>query len=114
MTAGAAWAVARKTRAAWRAAAISYGILRVTDAVDFERPPSASSLTAVSITAFNINSPTVAIGPPIYFMAPQRRGDDLNALPRQRSIGLVGLGTGTLAAWGKPGDTIRLYRQSRT
>ena len=34
----------------------------------------------------------------------------LNALgPSNRRIAVVGLGTGTLAAWGRPGDTIRFY-----
>ena len=34
----------------------------------------------------------------------------LNALPeRARQIAVVGLGTGTMAAWGRPGDLIRFY-----
>ncbi len=34
----------------------------------------------------------------------------VNALPKgSRHIGVVGLGTGTMAAFGRPGDTVRLY-----
>ena len=31
------------------------------------------------------------------------------ANPVNRKVGVIGLGTGTLAAWGKPGDTYRFY-----
>ena len=34
----------------------------------------------------------------------------LNALARpNRRVAVIGLGTGTLAAWGRPGDTFRFY-----
>ncbi len=33
----------------------------------------------------------------------------LNALDGPRRIAVIGLGAGTLAAWGRPGDTIRFY-----
>ena len=29
--------------------------------------------------------------------------------PQNQKVGVIGLGTGTLAAWGKPGDTYRFY-----
>ena len=29
--------------------------------------------------------------------------------PQNQKVGVIGLGTGTLAAWGKPGDTFRFY-----
>lgn len=32
-----------------------------------------------------------------------------NGLPRPRKIGVIGLGAGTLAAYGRPGDRIRFY-----
>ncbi len=57
-----------------------------------------------------------------YLREPQRRwptsyygphsgvGIAINALPLgPRHIGVIGLGTGTLAAWGRPGDLIRFY-----
>jgi hypothetical protein len=34
---------------------------------------------------------------------------DQNGLPRQRNIGVVGLGAGTIAAYGRAGDHIRFY-----
>src|SRR5262249_55901858 len=33
----------------------------------------------------------------------------INALPKPRRIAVVGLGTGTIAAWGLAGDSIRFY-----
>jgi len=33
----------------------------------------------------------------------------LEALPKPRRVAIVGLGAGTLAAWGRPGDTFRFY-----
>ena len=33
----------------------------------------------------------------------------LEALPQPRHVAIVGLGAGTLAAWGRPGDTFRFY-----
>ena len=36
-------------------------------------------------------------------------GIALNALPGRRRVAIIGLGTGTLAAWGRPGDTFRFY-----
>jgi hypothetical protein len=33
----------------------------------------------------------------------------LEALPEPRRVAIVGLGTGTLAAWGRPGDSFRFY-----
>jgi SAM-dependent methyltransferase len=32
-----------------------------------------------------------------------------NVNPENQRVGVIGLGTGTLAAWGKPGDTYRFY-----
>jgi hypothetical protein len=33
----------------------------------------------------------------------------LDALPKPRRVAIVGLGAGTLAAWGRPGDVLRFY-----
>ncbi len=33
----------------------------------------------------------------------------LNSFPPRRRVAVIGLGTGTMAAWGRPGDTFRFY-----
>src|SRR5205823_2962417 len=49
--------------------------------------------------------------PPTTYYGPRSGvGIAINALPKgPRRIGVVGLGTGTLASWGRPGDTIPFY-----
>ncbi|MFZ5496852.1 MAG: spermidine synthase [Verrucomicrobiota bacterium] len=44
-----------------------------------------------------------------YYGATSGVGRALDSLAGARRIGLVGLGTGTLAAYGRPGDTFRFY-----
>jgi hypothetical protein len=45
-----------------------------------------------------------------YYGAHSGVGIAINALDRpNRQIAVIGLGTGTLAAWGRPGDTFRFY-----
>ena len=46
-----------------------------------------------------------------YYNEPSGVGVALNNFPRRtnRRVGIVGLGTGTLAAYGRPGDTFRFY-----
>ncbi len=54
--------------------------------------------------------PEQATWPTTYYCPGSGVGLALNALPAgQRRIGLVGLGTGTLTAYGRPGDCIRIY-----
>jgi SAM-dependent methyltransferase len=36
-------------------------------------------------------------------------GTVLSAIPSPRRVAVIGLGTGTIAAWGRPGDTFRFY-----
>ena len=48
--------------------------------------------------------------PSTYYTAPSGIGRAIEALTRDdRRIGVVGLGTGTLAVYGKPGDVFRFY-----
>jgi hypothetical protein len=47
--------------------------------------------------------------PTSYYGPNSGAGLALKALQGTRSIAIVGLGTGTLAAWGRPGDTFRFY-----
>ncbi len=54
--------------------------------------------------------PALAKLPTTYYGPGSGVGLAINALPPgPRRIGVVGLGTGTLAAYGRPGDTIRFY-----
>jgi spermidine synthase len=54
--------------------------------------------------------PEQATWPTTYYGPASGVGLALNALPAgQRRIGLVGLGTGTLTSYGRPGDYIRIY-----
>jgi hypothetical protein len=48
--------------------------------------------------------------PASYYGSVSGVGVVMNALdPAPRRIGVVGLGTGTMAAWGRPGDTVTFY-----
>ncbi len=54
--------------------------------------------------------PDQALWPTTYYGGESGVGLAFNALPQTpRRIGLVGLGTGTLAASGRPGDALRIY-----
>lgn len=47
--------------------------------------------------------------PTTYYGATSGVGRAINALPGIRHIGVVGLGAGTMAVYGRPGDTMRFY-----
>ncbi|AOS43281.1 hypothetical protein Verru16b_00324 [Lacunisphaera limnophila] len=47
--------------------------------------------------------------PTSYYGATSGVGRALDSIPGERRIGLVGLGAGTLAAYGRPGDVFRFY-----
>jgi hypothetical protein len=55
--------------------------------------------------------PTLSFTPTSYYVESSGIGLALRHFPRQsaRRIGVVGLGTGTLAAYGRKGDVIRIY-----
>ena len=53
--------------------------------------------------------PEQSAWPTTYYGPGSGVGLALNALPGQRRVGLVGLGTGTLTSYGRPGDCIRIY-----
>jgi spermidine synthase len=89
-----------------------YGILRVTEAADSNGPKR--TLTHGRIDhgfqyeqAARRDWPTSYYGP--HSGVAIALNGALKALPGPRRIAVVGLGTGTLAAWGRPGDTIRFY-----
>ncbi|HEY1757005.1 MAG TPA: fused MFS/spermidine synthase [Bryobacteraceae bacterium] len=85
-----------------------YGILRVTEASDSNGPKR--KLTHGRIDhGFQYEDASRRDWPTSYYGPHSGVAVALNALPVPRSIAVVGLGTGTLAAWGRPGDTIRFY-----
>ena len=88
-----------------------YGILRVTQATDRNGP--RLSLTHGRIDhGFQYQEADRRDWPTSYYGPHSGVAFALNALfnePGPHRIAVVGLGTGTLAAWGRPGDTIRYY-----
>ncbi len=89
-----------------------YGTLQVEEVCEDE-----PSIHGYILRHGNINhgaqfaDPVKARMPITYFNELSGVGLAMNHLPRQsdRRIGVVGLGAGTLAAYGKPGDTFRFY-----
>jgi hypothetical protein len=89
-----------------------YGILRVTEAEDSNGPKR--KLTHGRIDhGFQYQQAPRRDWPTSYFGPHSGVAIALNAAfsrqPAPLHIAVVGLGTGTLAAWGRPGDTIRFY-----
>jgi len=97
---------AHKSVAAWRN---FYGILRITDVPD---PHGAlRELTHGRIKHGSQYLEQAWRDRPISYYGPHSGvGIALNALPElPRRIAVIGLGTGTMAAWGRPVDLIRFY-----
>jgi hypothetical protein len=88
-----------------------YGVLRVIEgAVD--TPYHAYKLNHGGIThGLQLANPGLATVATTYYNEPSGVGVVLKNFPRHsdRRVGLVGLGTGTLAAYGRAGDTFRFY-----
>ena len=85
-----------------------YGLLRITEYVDPNGPVRQLTHGRIKhgfqyLAAKERDLPTSYYGP--------RSGVALaiGALARPRRIAVVGLGTGTIAAWGRAGDSIRFY-----
>jgi hypothetical protein len=100
----------RKAVDAWRN---FYGILRVTDLPD---PHGALFGGMRELTHGRIKHGSQYLEQalrdrPISYYGPHSGvAMALNALPEgPRRIAIIGLGTGTMAAWGRPGDLIRFY-----
>ena len=87
-----------------------YGILRVTDLPD---PHGAMrELTHGRIKHGSQYLEQALRDRPISYYGPHSGvAMALSALPTEkaRQIAVIGLGTGTIAAWGRPGDLIRFY-----
>lgn len=86
-----------------------YGILRVGETVDLNGP--IRQLTHGSIRhGYQYRHAPQRYWPTSYYGHHSGVGIAIDALPASpRRIAVIGLGTGTLAAYGRPGDTIRFY-----
>ncbi len=91
-----------------------YGILRVTEREDaFDR--TYRELTHGRIRhGFQYLGYPQSTWPTTYYGPHSGVGMVLNALPGPRRVAVIGLGTGTLAAWGRAGDTFRFYEINPT
>lgn len=88
-----------------------YGIQRVTE-VAKDTPYYAHNLRHGNINhGLQFRAPELASLPTVYYNEPSGIGLAFAHLPRQtnRHIGLIGLGAGTLATYGRPGDVFRFY-----
>lgn len=92
-----------------------YGSLRVEDVRAQGGRPALRKMVHGSITH---GEQYVQAGwsrkPLAYYSPPSGVGLAMAALGGTRRIGIVGLGTGTLAAYGHPGDVIRIYEINPT
>ncbi len=85
-----------------------YGILRVTESTD--EIGLKRTLTHGRIDhGFEYEQPDHRDWPTSYYGPHSGVALALQAMPSPRRIAVVGLGAGTIAAWGKPGDEIRFY-----
>ncbi len=89
-----------------------YGSLRVYE-WDAGKAGTARSLTnGVILHGTQFSAPSARRRPTEYYGEPSGVGRAILALQKSRSplrIGVIGLGVGTLAAYGRPGDVIRFY-----
>ena len=102
-------AVANTNRTTVANARNFYGILRVTERADSNGPLRELRHGQTRHGLQYLNGPQRA-WPTSYYGPHSGVGMALNALDRSpRRVGIIGLGTGTMAAWGRPGDTFRFY-----
>jgi hypothetical protein len=88
-----------------------YGVLRVVEG-GANTPFLAHKLNHGSTThGLQFADPGLSLLATTYYNEPSGVGLALNNFPRQtnRRVGVVGLGTGTLAVYGRAGDTFRFY-----
>jgi SAM-dependent methyltransferase len=109
------YGVRESTRGARLLARDFYGALRVSDSWDAGRTAYVRDLYHGSIDhGEQFLEPARRLQPTTYYGPPSGVGLALRECGRQPSlrVGLIGLGTGTLAAYGRPGDTYRFYEIS--
>lgn len=88
-----------------------YGQLRVEDSQDARLGPMRALLHGRINHGEQALAPEHRRQPTAYYCQRSGIGRAIASLPadRPRHIGVVGLGTGTLASYGRAGDTLRLY-----
>jgi hypothetical protein len=86
-----------------------YGILRVKESID--NNSAIRMLTHGTIRhGFQYLRGAKTTWPTTYYGPHSGAGIVLNALAKPgRRVAVIGLGAGTMAAWGRPGDTFRFY-----
>jgi SAM-dependent methyltransferase len=88
-----------------------YGTLRVKDAGPINQPATVRRLIhGVIMHGEQYLDPTLRRLPTSYYGPDSGVGLAIRCYQdRPLRMGVIGLGTGTLAAWGKPGDSFRFY-----
>ncbi|QHN02057.1 hypothetical protein FTO74_00665 [Granulicella sp. WH15] len=88
-----------------------YGSLRVKGEISQHGDPTRTLLNGSIRHGMQIFSPALRRTPTTYYAEDSGIGTALAACcsTRARNIGVVGLGAGTLAAYGRPGDRMRFY-----
>jgi hypothetical protein len=85
-----------------------YGILRVVERSDKNGRLRELSHGRVQ-HGFQYLDPRKRLWPTTYYGPHSGVALAIDATPRPRRVAVVGLGAGTLAAWGRPGDAYRFY-----
>ncbi len=88
-----------------------YGSLRVRQSIKYPAATMRTLLNGTIQHGTQIFSPELSRTPTTYYAEDSGVGLALNQCcpGRPRTIGVIGLGTGTIAAYGKPGDRIEFY-----
>ena len=85
-----------------------YGAIQISDEV-FEGQPIRTLYNGKTLHGVEFLAPTKLRQPTAYYGPESGAGRLLRSGNQPRRVGLVGLGVGTLAAYGRPGDTFRFY-----
>ncbi len=89
-----------------------YGVLKVEEySRDYPEAHEIRLLHGTTTHGLQYGAPDKRRLPSSYYTSTSGIGRTMENFPRHtnRRIGVVGLGTGTMAAWGKAGDTMRFY-----
>jgi hypothetical protein len=90
-----------------------YGAIQITDG-EFEGAPIRTLYNGKTLHGVEFLTPTKLRQPTAYYGPESGAGQLLSSGNEPRRVGLVGLGVGTLAAYGRPGDTFRFYEINPT